>query len=260
LLNASKGGRMSSLSFFVYSDRARISKSACKGEVVVTGRARQIRGALIMHRNHHLQAHRSTHSPTRSGLAIVAAAILALSLFVGPIYAASNKTMPSSRTSQREQFTIAPEEAMKPWTGDLDAMIKRRVIRILTVYNKTFYFVDKGVQRGSSYDTGRLFVDDLNKKLAKDKKQKHLKVQAVFIPVGRGELLTALVAGKGDIVMSGFGVTEERQKLADFSSPLIPNVSEVVVSGPGSPEISSVDDLAGKQVFVRKSSTKAWWP
>jgi len=29
----------------------------------------------------------------------------------------------------------------------------------------------------------------------------------------------------------------------------------VVVSGPGSPAISSVDDLAGKQVFVRRSST-----
>jgi membrane-bound lytic murein transglycosylase MltF len=86
-------------------------------------------------------------------------------------------------------------------------------------------------------------------------KHKHLKVRAMFIPVERGELLSALVAGKGDIVMSGFGMTEERQKLADFSTPLIPNVSELVVSGPGSPAISSVDDMAGKQVFVRKSST-----
>jgi membrane-bound lytic murein transglycosylase MltF len=33
------------------------------------------------------------------------------------------------------------------------------------------------------------------------------------------------------------------------------NVSEVVVSGPASPAISSVDDLAGKEVFVRKSSS-----
>jgi len=67
------------------------------------------------------------------------------------------------------------------------AMIERRVIRILTVYSKTFYFVDKGVQRGGAYDAGRLFVEDLNKKLAKDKKQKkkNLKVQAMFISVNR---------------------------------------------------------------------------
>ncbi len=33
------------------------------------------------------------------------------------------------------------------------------------------------------------------------------------------------------------------------------NVSEVVVSGPASPKIASLDDLSGKEVFVRKSSS-----
>jgi membrane-bound lytic murein transglycosylase MltF len=99
-------------------------------------------------------------------------------------------------------------------------------------------------------------VEDLNKKLAKEKKlpQKHFKMRVLYIPVGRGELLPALAAGKGDIAMAGLGVTEERQELVDFSSPLIPNVSVLVVSGPASPAISSLDDLAGKEVFVRKSS------
>jgi hypothetical protein len=32
-----------------------------------------------------------------------------------------------------------------------------------------------------------------------------------------------------------------------------PNVSELVVSGPASPEVSGLNDLAGKAVFVRKS-------
>jgi len=68
-------------------------------------------------------------------------------------------------------------------TGDLDGMVKRRFIRILTVYSKTLYTVDKGVPRGAAFDAGRLFVEDLNKKLAKEKKlqQKHVKVQALFI-------------------------------------------------------------------------------
>jgi membrane-bound lytic murein transglycosylase MltF len=206
--------------------------------------------------NYHLQQHHLHHySLTRWGLAIVAGVALACALFAGPIYGAA-EPKPSPQKPQREKLTIAAEEAKKPWTGDLDGMVKRRFIRILTVYSKTFYTVDKGVQRGAAFDAGRLFVEDLNKKLAKEKKlqQKHVKVQALYIPVGRGELLPALAAGKGDIAMAGLGVTEEREKLVDFSSPLYPNVSVLVVSGPASPAISSVDDLAGKEVFVRKSS------
>ena len=205
-----------------------------------------------MQMNMHLQAHRSLPS---SGLAIVAAAALAFCLFTGVAQAAT-ETKPPPQSPERQQLTITTEQAMKPWTGDLDGMIERRVIRILTVYSKTFYSTDKGVQRGSSYDIGRLFVDDLNKKLAKSNKQKkkHLKVHAVFIPVTRAELLPALLAGKGDIVISGVGVTEEHQKQVDFSTPLVSNINVVLVSGPGSPALSSVDDLAGKQVVVRKSS------
>jgi membrane-bound lytic murein transglycosylase MltF len=192
---------------------------------------------------------------TPSGLAIGAAAALAYVLFAGLI-CADAEVKPSPPTPQRERLTIAPEEVTKPWTGDLDGMLERGFIRVLTVYSKTFYSVDKGVQRGAAYDAGSLFVEDLNKKLARDNKlkQKHLKVRVFFIPAGRGELLPALAAGKGDIAMAGLGVTEERQKLVDFSSPLVPNVSVLVVSGPASPAISSVDDLAGKQVFVRRSS------
>jgi membrane-bound lytic murein transglycosylase MltF len=144
---------------------------------------------------------------------------------------------------------------MKPWTGDLDGMIKRRLIRVLTVYSKTFYFTDKGTQRGSTYDLFRLFEEDLNKKLAKEKKQKHLKLQVMFIPVARSDLLQALVAGKGDIAAANLTITVERQKLVDFASPVYPNVSELVVSGPASPAVSSVDDLAGREVFVRRSSS-----
>jgi membrane-bound lytic murein transglycosylase MltF len=205
--------------------------------------------------NTRLQEHRPAHSSIRTRLALVAGAVLACALFAGPIWAAA-EVKPSPQTPKREKLTIAPEEATKPWTGDLDGMVKRGFVRVLTVYSKTFYTVDKGVQRGAAFDAGSLFVEDLNKKLAKEKKlqQKHIKVRVLFIPVGRGELLPALAAGKGDIAMAGLGVTEERQKLVDFSSPVVPKVSVLVVSGPASPAISSVDDLAGKQVFVRRSS------
>jgi membrane-bound lytic murein transglycosylase MltF len=146
---------------------------------------------------------------------------------------------------------------MQPWTGDLDGMLERGRIRVLTVYSKTFYFVDKGTQRGSTYDVLRLFAEDLNKRLAQEKtlQHKHRKVQVVFIPVARDDLLPALAAGKGDIAASNLTITAEREKLIDFSAPVYANVSELVVSGPASPAVSSVDDLAGQEVFVRKSSS-----
>jgi membrane-bound lytic murein transglycosylase MltF len=37
--------------------------------------------------------------------------------------------------------------------------------------------------------------------------------------------------------------------------PVAANVSEVVVSGPASPKVAGLDDLSGKEVFVRKSSS-----
>jgi membrane-bound lytic murein transglycosylase MltF len=194
--------------------------------------------------------------PTRLRLALVAGAALACTLCAGPISAAA-KAQPSPQTPQREQLTIPPEEAVKPWTGDLAGMIKRGRIRVLTVYSKTFYFVNKGLQRGATYDFVLAFEEDLNKRLAKEKKlkHKHLKVQVVFIPVARDDLLPALAAGKGDIAAANLTRTAERQKLVDFSSPVYANVSELVVSGPTSPAVSSVEDLAGQEVFVRKSSS-----
>ncbi len=136
-------------------------------------------------------------------------------------------------------------------------MIERRLIRVLTVNSKTFYFVDKGTQRGSTVDFLRLFESDLNKKLVAEKKlnNKNLKVRVVFIPVPRDQLLPALVAGKGDVAAANLTITPERLNSVDFTIPGLANVSEVVVSGPASPTIRSLDDLSGKEFFVRKSSS-----
>src|SRR5262249_29905307 len=39
--------------------------------------------------------------------------------------------------------------------------------------------------------------------------------------------------------------------LVDFSIPTLSGISEVVVTGPKSPTITTIDDLAGQEVFVR---------
>src|SRR5262245_4019978 len=99
-------------------------------------------------------------------------------------------------------------EANKLSTGDLDVMLKRRSIRVLTTMNRTHYYVTKGQQRGLVYDAFRLLEEDLNKKLAKERQgsQKHLKVAFVFVPVGADELLSALNEGRGDIVAANLTI------------------------------------------------------
>ncbi len=63
----------------------------------------------------------------------------------------------------------------------------------------------------------------------------------------RDKLLPALAAGKGDIAAANLTITPERQKLVDFTIAALGNVSEVVVTGPASPAVASVDDLSGKE-------------
>ena len=126
-------------------------------------------------------------------------------------------------------------------------MIAKRQIRVLVVYSKTFYFVDRGRQRGATYDFMRAFEDDLNRRL----KTGHLRVHVVFIPVGRDELLPGLVEGRGDIAAANLTITDERRQQVDFSDPIATGVNEIVVTGPGSPPIQSV---AGPRRARRSSS------
>ena len=138
----------------------------------------------------------------------------------------------------------------KPFTGDFDAMVKRRAIRVAVTFNRTHYFIDKGQERGLTYEALKLFENDLNA----DLKTGNLKVHVVIVPMSRDQLYPALASGKVDMVAAMVTVRPELEKLAAFSEPTRTNVSEVVVTGPGAPPIATVDDLAGQEVFVRKGS------
>jgi len=174
-------------------------------------------------------------------------------LFAGAVLAQT----PATQKAPVEMLALGSAPMQKPWTGDLDGMIERRVIRVLTVHSKTFYFNDKGTQRGTVVDAFRLFERELNKKLAAEKRlrNKNLKVRVVFTPMPRDQLLSGLAAGRGDIAAANLTITPERQKLVDFTVPVMSDVSEVVVAGPASPKLARLDDLSGKEVFVRKSSS-----
>lgn len=156
-----------------------------------------------------------------------------------------------TKTAPQPQTMEAPAFLVKTWTGDLDELRKRRVIRVLTVYSKTFYFVDKGQPRGIVYDAMKEFENTLNKKL----KTGNMAIHFIFIPVERDRLLPWLLEGRGDIAAANLTITPEREKTVDFTDSLYQNVNEIVLTGPASPQLATVDDLAGKEVYVRKSSS-----
>jgi membrane-bound lytic murein transglycosylase MltF len=175
--------------------------------------------------------------------------------------AASSTTTPAAEVTAAADALPPPLESSlpadlrarldEPYTGDLDGMIKRRIIRLGVAFNRTHYFVDKGVQRGSSYEYGKLMEDKLNENL----KTGNLKVHFWFVPLPRDQLLPALVAGKVDFVLAQLTITPERQKMVDFTDPTRRDVDEVVVTGPGAPPVATVEDLSGQTVFARRTSS-----
>jgi membrane-bound lytic murein transglycosylase MltF len=187
--------------------------------------------------------------PSGTSVVLAASVLACAGSTVSSLYA-QTAPPPPGRGSTGVTSSADPVK-LKAWTGDLDGMIKRRLIRVATAYNKTNYFIDKGVQRGAVYESFKLFEDELNAKL----KTGNLRVHVVFIPVSRDELLRAVAEGRADIAAATLTITPERQKLVDFAPATYANVDEIVVTGPGAPQIAGLDDLSGKDVFVRKSSS-----
>jgi len=181
---------------------------------------------------------------------VAAALLLVLSLTTG---AAGQQAPPKGQapaSSHPPAKGDIPLVTGTKWTGDLDGMIARRRIRVLTPYSKTHYFIDKGVQRGLTYDALKQFEDDLNTKL----KTGNLRVHVVFVPTSRDQLEAGLLEGRGDIVAANATITPGREAKADFVAPTYTDVKEIVVTGPGAPPIASVDDLSGQTVHVRQIS------
>ncbi len=137
------------------------------------------------------------------------------------------------------------------WTGDFDGMVERKKIRILAPYSKTFFFLDGAKQAGVTYEMMKLFEEWLNKKLGK----KLLKVHLVLIPTPSEDLLSGLIEGRGDIATGNLTITSERKKIVDFSDPFASGAKEIIVAAKGTPDLNTIEDLSGREIYVRPSSS-----
>ncbi len=190
---------------------------------------------------------------------IAQALVLLLALFLIVIgFSEPDPEAPASATDgakQAEADTPVSLDFLKAVTEsrlyDFDGMAEQRTIRALVVRSRTFYFLDGAVQRGLSYDALQAFESYVNKKL----KTGNLKLQLHFIPVQRDQLIPALLAGYGDIAVANITITPERQALVDFSIPIMTDVREILVTGPDTAPVGILEELSGRSVHVRPSSS-----
>ena len=65
--------------------------------------------------------------------------------------------------------------------------------------------------------------------------------------------LLAAQSGKSDIVMAGVTVTDERQKVMDFSDTYAEGIQSIIV--PENSDIATADDLSGKAIGTQRGTT-----
>jgi len=137
-----------------------------------------------------------------------------------------------------------------PFTGDLDGMAERGVVRVGSTFSRTNFFLDDGVPRGMVWEVVERFERQL-----RDRGGALEDVRVVIVPLARDVLFDALAEGRVDVLAANLSITPERAGQVAFSAPLATGIRELVVTGPSGPALKTLDDLAGQPVHVRTSSS-----
>src|SRR5512137_1535514 len=130
-------------------------------------------------------------------------------------------------------------EAPPPLPSSLDVAMER-----------THFYFDRGTYRGITADAVAEFDRWVNAEL---KTPKNLKLQVVVVPVRRDQLLPALLTGRGDVIATYVTQTEERSKQVAFADAGF-KVNEVFVSRKSDPPLTALEQLAGREVWVRNGT------
>jgi membrane-bound lytic murein transglycosylase MltF len=183
------------------------------------------------------------------GMRVLAALALALAYCSTSVFA--EEAASPEPTGKARQLSIAN----KVWTGDFDKLLERRMVRVYAPFSRSLYFNDRGRERGLAAELVRDWERYINIKYAKQLGKRPLTVY--IVPATRDKLLTDVRDGLSDVAIGNLTVTDERLEIVDF----VPGddgrrtIDEIVVTGPKSPELKTLDDLSGKRVHVRKASS-----
>ena len=138
----------------------------------------------------------------------------------------------------------APEMPPPPprYIGDLPVLQERGVLRVIVPPEPIDHLPRFGERVTLDYDIARGLSEALRLEL------ELVKVQSF------AEMMTKLLEGEGDIVAASLTITPERQERAAFSLPYL-HVDEYLVTAAGDSLPASLEDLAGMEIGVRRSSS-----
>jgi membrane-bound lytic murein transglycosylase MltF len=149
---------------------------------------------------------------------------------------------PTSQSSATLELPLTFERHL----GDLEGMEKRHQIRALVVPGQSSFFYDKGHPHGIYYEAFAEFQRFVNQR----HKRGSVQTSVTYIPVRPERLEQSLLEGVGDVIAYGVIVTPGREQKVLFTNPIYSNVKQVIVTGPKSPPIATLEDLSGKEIYV----------
>ena len=171
----------------------------------------------------------------------------------GKQQAVTETTEPAEQPSALEELLPSSMGMIvENWTGDLDGMAERRIVRVVVVSGGPQFFYYQGKPRGIVAELLAMLQNNLN--AAMDRR--HMQIEVVPMPVSRDRLIPAILSGQADLVAADLTITEARAALVEFSEPFVEGIDEILVFAPGTgSDVQSLDDLAGREIFVRPSSS-----
>lgn len=142
--------------------------------------------------------------------------------------------------------------AAETYAADLESVLERRFLRVLTSNNSFDFYIYQGRRAGYQYEMVRAFTQYLNKKYRKNRKA--LAIQFELLPVRSDELIPMLRSGRADLIAARLTITPDRATRVRFSKPYR-RVDELLVAHRDAPAITTLADLSGRAVAVRPSSS-----
>ena len=128
--------------------------------------------------------------------------------------------------------------------GDLDKIIRHGKLRILLTQD--FTSVSYLPRRRSPLAEQQRIAEDFALSLGL--------IPELVIVNNFSEMIPALVAGKGDIIINNLTISDQRRKKISFSVP-VSHVRQQVITRKDNDSIKRVSDLDGKKVMVNRGST-----
>jgi len=177
---------------------------------------------------------------------LVIAFVAAPILLSAQLAANDGSATPQAQANQQGVTSLELPLNFERHVGDLDGMVKRRQIRVLVIPSRSGFFYDKGRPHGIYYEAFDEFQRFVNNRYKTGK----LKINVTYLPVRIEQLQEALLQGIGDVIGFPLIVSPERQQIALFTTPIDPDVKQVIVTGPKLTQIKTLEDLSGREVYA----------